>query len=131
MAGPILATLSLCAGRARGGGREIGRGGAVADFGVAVSDEGAGRTTTIRDSLYDRITLRPRDVAILGTPEFLRLDNIKQLGFVSRVWPGAKHSRFEHSLGVFALTRRALDRLRPVLVGQLGATPADLDAIAA
>ncbi len=94
-------------------------------------NEGAGRATTIRDSLYDRITLRPRDVAILGTPEFLRLDNIKQLGFVSRFWPGAKHSRFEHSLGVFALTRRAIERLRPILVGQLGATRADLDTIAA
>ncbi len=89
------------------------------------------RATTIRDSLYDRITLRPRDTAILGTPEFLRLDNIKQLGFVSRVWPGAKHSRFEHSLGVFALTRRALERPRPMLVKQLGATAADLDTIAA
>jgi HD superfamily phosphohydrolase len=112
----------------RRGDRETGRGGAVEDFASAA---GAERTTTIRDSLYDRITLRPRDVAILGTLEFLRLDNIKQLGFVSRVWPGAKHSRFEHSLGVFALTRRALDRLRPVLAGPLGATPADLDAIAA
>jgi HD superfamily phosphohydrolase len=89
------------------------------------------RTTTIRDSLYDRITLRPRDTAILSTPEFLRLDNVKQLGFVSRVWPGAKHSRFEHSLGVFALARRALARLRPTLVGRLGATTADLDTIAA
>ncbi len=89
------------------------------------------RMTTIRDSLYDRITLRPRDVALLGTPEFLRLDNIKQLGFVSRVWPGAKHSRFEHSLGVFALARRALAQLRPALVGRLGATSADLDTLAA
>lgn len=92
---------------------------------------GAERTTTIRDSLYDRITLRPRDTALLGTPEFLRLDSIKQLGFVSRVWPGAKHSRFEHSLGVFALTRWAIERLRPALVGQFGATPADLDTIVA
>src|ERR671937_2213882 len=73
------------------------------------------RLTTVRDSLYERITLRPREVTLLGTPEFLRLDGIKQLGFVSRVWPGAKHSRFEHSLGVLALVRRALDTLRPTL----------------
>jgi len=100
-------------------------------FSAIDGDGVVGRTTTIRDSLYDRITLRPRDVAILGTPEFLRLDNIKQLGFVSRVWPGAKHSRFEHSLGVFALTRRAIEQLRPLLVGALGATQTDLDTIAA
>ena len=89
------------------------------------------RTTTIRDSLYDRIALRPREVALLGTPEFLRLDGIKQLGFVSRVWPGAKHSRFEHSLGVFALTRRALRALRPSLDATLRPSPADLDTVAA
>src|SRR5207302_9756068 len=83
------------------------------------------------DSLYDRIALRPREVALLGTPEFLRLDGIKQLGFVSRVWPGAKHSRFEHSLGVFALTRRALRALRPSLDATLRPSPADLDTVAA
>ena len=92
------------------------------------------RTTTIRDSLYDRIALRPRELALLGTPEFLRLDGIKQLGFVSRVWPGAKHSRFEHSLGVLALTRRALRGLGPSLGAldpSLRPSPADLDALAA
>jgi HD superfamily phosphohydrolase len=89
------------------------------------------RATTIRDSLYDLIILRSREVAILGTPEFLRLDNIKQLGFVARVWPGAKHSRFEHSLGVLDLMRRALLRLRPTLFGQLGATEADIDTMLA
>ncbi len=94
-------------------------------------DEPDGPLTTIRDSLYDRIALRPAEVAILGTPEFLRLDGIKQLGFVARVWPGAKHSRFEHSLGVLALTRRALRALRPALAATLRPTPADLDAIAA
>ena len=101
------------------------------EMGAGLAMHEAARETTIRDSLYDRITLRPRDTALLGTPEFLRLDNIKQLGFVSRVWPGAKHSRFEHSLGVFALTRRALGHLRPILIGQFGATETDLDTIAA
>jgi HD superfamily phosphohydrolase len=94
-------------------------------------EETSERVTTVRDSLYDRITLRPREVALLGTPEFLRLDGIKQLGFVSRVWPGAKHSRFEHSLGVLALVRRALDTLRPALAATLQPRPSDLDAIAA
>src|SRR5918912_1988054 len=89
------------------------------------------RLTTVRDSLYDRITLRPREVALLGTPEFLRLDGIKQLGFVSRVWPGAKHSRFEHSLGVLALVRRSLDTLRPALAATPQPRPCDLDASAA
>jgi HD superfamily phosphohydrolase len=89
------------------------------------------RLTTIRDSLYDRIMLYPREIALIGTPEFLRLDGIKQLGFVSRVWPGAKHSRFEHSLGVLALARRALALLRPALATALHAPEPDLEALAA
>ncbi|HEU5424212.1 MAG TPA: HD domain-containing protein, partial [Nitrolancea sp.] len=68
--------------------------------------------TTIRDSLYDRIPLTSADVALIETPAFLRLDRIQQLGFVSKVWPGAKHTRFEHSLGVFHLMRQALAGLR-------------------
>ncbi|HET8628186.1 MAG TPA: HD domain-containing protein [Thermomicrobiales bacterium] len=98
---------------------------------IGAPDADGAATTTIRDSLYDRIALAPREVALIGTPEFLRLDGIKQLGFVSRVWPGAKHTRFEHSLGVLALTRRALRVLRPWLDRTLRPAPADLDATAA
>ncbi|MDI3341677.1 MAG: HD domain-containing protein [Sphaerobacter sp.] len=70
--------------------------------------------TTIRDSLYDRIPLTAAAVALIETPAFLRLDRIQQLGFVSKVWPGAKHSRFEHSLGVFHLMRQAVAAVRRV-----------------
>jgi HD superfamily phosphohydrolase len=66
----------------------------------------------IRDSLYDLIPLSSPDVALIGTPAFLRLERIQQLGFVSRVWPGARHARYEHSLGVLHLTRLALEHLR-------------------
>jgi hypothetical protein len=36
---------------------------------------------------------------------------VKQLGFVYRVWPGATHTRFEHSLGVYYLMLRGLRAL--------------------
>lgn len=75
-----------------------------------MSDDYSG--TTIRDSLYDRIPLSEREIELIETPEFLRLDRIQQLGFVSKVWPGAKHTRFEHSLGVFHLMRRAIGTVR-------------------
>ncbi len=68
--------------------------------------------TTIRDSLYDRIPLSAADTALIETPAFLRLDRIQQLGFVSKVWPGAKHTRFEHSLGVLHQATRMYDALR-------------------
>lgn len=39
-------------------------------------------------------------VALIDTKEFQRLKNIRQLGAVWHVFPGATHTRFEHSLGV-------------------------------
>lgn len=68
--------------------------------------------TTIRDGLYDRIPLNAPEAALMATEAFLRLDRIQQLGFVSRVWPGAKHTRFEHSLGVMHLMRQGIAQLR-------------------
>lgn len=77
--------------------------------------EGFGPTeetaTVVRDGLYDLIPLTQRDVKLMSTPAFLRLDRIQQLGFVSRVWPGAKHTRYEHSIGVMHLTRQAVGHL--------------------
>ena len=69
-------------------------------------------TTTVRDGLYDRIPLGEPETALMATRAFLRMDRVQQLGFVSRVWPGAKHTRYEHSLGVLHLTREAVAHLR-------------------
>jgi HD superfamily phosphohydrolase len=68
--------------------------------------------TVIRDALYDRIPMSAPALALVSTTAFLRLDTIQQLGFVSRVWPGAKHSRYEHSLGVMHVARLAVNHLR-------------------
>jgi HD superfamily phosphohydrolase len=53
------------------------------------------------------ITTRVR--RLLDTAAFRRLAGISQLGLVSLVYPGATHSRFEHSLGVY---RNAIEVLR-------------------
>ncbi|HAC89057.1 MAG TPA: metal-dependent phosphohydrolase, partial [Planctomycetaceae bacterium] len=55
------------------------------------------------------ITARVR--AILATPPMQRLREISQLGLVSCVYPGAVHSRFEHSLGVYRLACLVLKHL--------------------
>ncbi len=67
--------------------------------------------STVRDSLYDLIPLGPREEKLIGTAPFLRLQKIKQLSFVYRVWPGATHTRYEHSLGCYNLAVRALRSL--------------------
>lgn len=49
--------------------------------------------------------------AIIDHGCFQRLRNIRQLAFTHYVYPGAVHSRFEHSLGVMELATQAFDQL--------------------
>jgi uncharacterized protein len=49
--------------------------------------------------------------ALVDTAEFRRLSQISQLGLVSRIYPGAMHTRFEHALGVFHNALRYLWQL--------------------
>lgn len=81
--------------------------------------------STVRDSLYDLIPLGPRELKIISSVPFLRLQQVKQLGFVYRIWPGATHTRYEHSLGTYYLALRALRAL--LQRGSMGG----LDGIAA
>ncbi len=45
-------------------------------------------------------------------PYLQRLRRIKQLGLSSLVFPGANHTRFEHTIGALHLMRQAIDVLR-------------------
>ncbi len=47
------------------------------------------------------VPLTPRIRRLIDTAAFGRLRKISQLGLVSYVYPGATHTRFEHSLGVY------------------------------
>jgi len=58
------------------------------------------------------VPLTPRVRALVDLPLIRRLARISQLGLVSLVYPGATHSRFEHSLGVYRLALEFLHRLR-------------------
>ena len=65
----------------------------------------------VRDPLWDNITLDPGAIGLLDTPALQRLRYVRQLGHAFLVYPGATHSRFEHALGAFHLTQRALAAL--------------------
>jgi uncharacterized protein len=45
---------------------------------------------------------------VVQTPPFQRLRRIRQLGFSEFVFPGATHTRFAHSLGVFHIARQLM-----------------------
>ena len=49
---------------------------------------------------------------IVRHPAFYRLSRIKQLGGANIVYPGAQHTRFQHSLGAFHLMGKAIQSLQ-------------------
>ena len=49
---------------------------------------------------------------VVTHPMVQRLHRIKQLGLSSMVYPGAQHTRFQHSLGAFFLMTEAIHSLR-------------------
>ena len=69
------------------------------------------RGKSIRDPVWEYIYLSSEMMALVDTEDFQRLRDISQLGHVSLVYPGARHSRFEHSLGVYHLTKQFLRKL--------------------
>lgn len=62
-----------------------------------------------RDTVWGDIELDELAVKIIDTPEFQRLDGIKQLGFADYVYRGAKHTRFSHSVGVYHVTKKIIE----------------------
>lgn len=83
------------------------------------------RFTTLRDPVHGDIELSPEEVAVLDTPEFQRLRGIKQLGTSYLVFPGATHTRFEHSIG----TLHMADRLLTAMNRHAARAPAEFRAV--
>lgn len=64
----------------------------------------------IRDLVHGYINLTKFELALIDTEEFQRLKDIRQLS-CQHVYPEARHTRFEHSLGVMELTKQAVKAL--------------------
>jgi len=65
----------------------------------------------IHCSVWGDIELSDLAMAIIDTPAFQRLHYIKQTGFAYKVFPTATSSRFEHSVGVYHITRLFMDEI--------------------
>lgn len=81
------------------------------------------RATVLRDSVWGDIPLGPREIALIDTSAFQRLRRVKQLGLTDLVFPGAHHTRFEHSIGTYHLAKLALGQLE-----ERGVDPKPTDA---
>ena len=68
-------------------------------------------TEPIRDPLWKHIYLSPGLLNVIEQEPFLALGKIRQLGVAYLVYPGATHTRFNHSLGVFHLAKRVIRAL--------------------
>ena len=73
---------------------------------------------TFNDPVHGLIDMCNLCLKIIDSPEFQRLQGMKQLGVCDRVYRGATHTRFEHSMGVAHLAERlaeSIQRKQPLL----------------
>ena len=72
---------------------------------------GRKRFSVVRDPVHGDVYLTHEELAVLDTPEVQRLRGIKQLGTAYLVYPGAMHTRFDHSIGTVHVAQRMIDAL--------------------
>lgn len=65
----------------------------------------------IKDPIHGTIELDELEAKIIDTSDFQRLRMIKQLATTYLVYPGANHTRFEHSLGTLCFASRIAQKL--------------------
>lgn len=72
---------------------------------------GRKRYSVVRDPVHGDVYMTHEELAILDTPEMQRLRGVKQLGTAYLVFPGAVHTRFDHSIGCLHVTQRMIDSI--------------------
>ena len=68
-------------------------------------------TKKIYDAVHGFIRFNELERELIDSEPFQRLHYLRQLGISFLVYPGATHTRFEHSLGVMELATRIFDRV--------------------
>ncbi|NIP62254.1 MAG: HD domain-containing protein [Nitrosopumilaceae archaeon] len=61
----------------------------------------------IIDPIHDFVRIYSTELSLIDHPIFQRLRRIKQLSGAHLTYPGAQHTRFEHSLGVMHIANQA------------------------
>ena len=66
----------------------------------------------IRGNVHGTVDITALEDRVLAHPYVPRMRRIRQLAFLSYVFPGATHTRFEHSLGVMQLAGTTWTKMR-------------------
>ena len=70
------------------------------------------RPHEMRDPIHGFIKLSKTEKRLIDTKVFQRLRRIRQLAMTFLVYPGAMHTRFDHSIGVMHIAGRICQRLQ-------------------
>ncbi len=84
----------------------------------------------INDAIWGTIKFSPLEVVVIDSPLVQRLRFIRQLGVVHWVYPGASHSRFEHSLGVVHQAHQLINAINQASDTAAAAPPVDAEKAA-
>lgn len=92
-----------------------------------LSKPGAVRTTPkeINDAVWGTVKVTPLEVVIVDCPLVQRLRLVRQLGVVHWIYPGASHSRFEHTLGVLHQAQQLITAINQASGAEPGSAPID------
>ena len=66
----------------------------------------------IHDPVWGSIEYFDWEMQIIDTPLFQRLRDISQVGLAMLTYPSARHSRFEHSLGVASASKLMCEKIQ-------------------
>lgn len=66
---------------------------------------------TIHDPVWGSVDYSDWEMQVIDSPLFQRLRDISQVGLAMLTYPAARHSRFEHSLGVASAAKIMCDRI--------------------
>ncbi|MEF8873536.1 MAG: HD domain-containing protein [Candidatus Thermoplasmatota archaeon] len=66
---------------------------------------------TIQDTIHGSVKFSGPFLELLDCPEMQRLSEIKQLGLAKLVFPGANHTRLEHSIGAYHVAEKMAESL--------------------
>ena len=89
------------------------------------------RPHEMRDPIHGFIKLSEQEKDLIDTHVFQRLRRIRQLAMTFLVYPGAVHTRFDHSIGVMHIAGRICQRLQELNPSRISDEDADRVRLAA